>query len=64
MLLQQLTVVVKQGRDCVFCQDLVADLRLHDGELLGNVLLSSKEQKVRAIKKSLADVPSGSFKVL
>ena len=43
MFLQQLAVVVEQSRDGVLCQDLVAYLGLHDGELLGYVLLRGGE---------------------
>ena len=39
VLLQELAVVVQQGRDGVFGQDVVANLGLHHPELLGDVLL-------------------------
>ena len=39
VLLQQLAVVVQQGGDGVFSQDVITDLTLHHTELLGYVLL-------------------------
>ena len=37
--LQQLPVVVKEGRDGVLGKDVVSDLLLHESEVLGNVFL-------------------------
>lgn len=39
VLLQQLSVVMKQSSDGVFSQDVVPDLTLHYSKLLGYVLL-------------------------
>ena len=47
VLLQKLAVVVQQRRDGVLGQDLVADLGLHDGELLSDVLLRERWRTVR-----------------
>lgn len=46
MLLQELAVVVQQGRDGVFSQDVIADLGLHHPKLLGDVLLGGKRAGV------------------
>lgn len=43
VLLQELAVVVQQGRDGVLGQHVVADLLLHEAELLGDVLLPGGE---------------------
>lgn len=42
VLLQELAVVVQEGSDGVFCQDVIADLGLHHPELLGDVLLGNR----------------------
>lgn len=46
VLLQQLPVVVQQGGDGVLGQHVVADLLLHEAELLGDVLLQGRERRV------------------
>jgi len=43
VLLQKLAVVVQHGGDGVLSQDLIADLGLHDGQLLGNVILGGQD---------------------
>lgn len=45
VLLQQLPVVVQQGGDGVLGQHVVADLLLHEAELLGDVLLQGRERE-------------------
>lgn len=53
VLLEQLAVVMKQSCDCVLCQDVIADLFLHEAELFGNILLWDRDrhrQSARAHK--------------
>lgn len=48
VLLKQLAVVVEERRDCVFGQHVVANLLLHEPELLGDVLLQQQKKKKSA----------------
>lgn len=41
--LQQLAVVMEQSCDGVLCQDIIADLFLHEAKLFGNILLQDRE---------------------
>ena len=41
--LQQLPVVVKEGRDGVLGKDVVSDLLLHESKVLGNVFLKYED---------------------
>lgn len=41
--LQQLSVVMEQSCDRVLCQDIIADLFLHEAKLFGNVLLQDRD---------------------
>ena len=46
VLLQELAVVVQQGSDGVFSQDVIANLGLHHPKLLGDVLLGTARLRV------------------
>lgn len=69
VLLKQLAVVVEERRDCVFGQHVVANLLLHEPELLGDVLLQQqKKKKTHSAKLSrycfrLISAPLGSVSI-
>lgn len=48
VLLEQLAVVVQQGRDGVLGENVVADLLLHKAEMLGEPFLQSERYIVKS----------------
>lgn len=47
--LQQLAVVVEQSCDGVLCQDVIANLFLHEAKLLGDVLLQDRDETMQPL---------------
>lgn len=59
VLLQELAVVVQQGGDGVFSQDVIANLGLHHPELLGDVLLGTASLSVTGSPLCSRTLPPG-----